>query len=197
MTYQRTRDSGELLSAYAVLTRLHAHRWASHTPPVGSPHTPGAPHWPTVLKRCGPNAAFIAILALDGEVVAAQLCLTRHRRAYFVVPAIHPNYKGLAPGHALLRHLAQDLTSAGSAEINRPQGHGIRDRNHLDLGRTVPGQRTYKTQYRPHWSGTASMRAAQMELVDIDEPALSALSTPARDSRSVPDELSTPQPLQA
>ncbi|WP_328347514.1 hypothetical protein OG873_00770 [Streptomyces violaceus] len=113
-----------------------------------------------MLKRCGPNAAFIAILALDGEVVAA-------------------------------------LTSAGSAEINRPQGHGIRDRNHLDLGRTVPGQRTYKTQYRPHRSGTASMRAAQMELVDIDEPALSALSTPARDSRSVPDELSTPQPLQA
>ena len=67
----------------------------------------------------------------------------------------------------------------------------------LDLGRTVPGQHTYKTQYRPHWSEMAPMRAAQMELVDIDESALSALSTPARDSRSVPDELSTPQPQQA
>lgn len=165
VTYQRTRDSGELLSAYAVLARLHAHRWASHTPPAGSPHTPGAPHWQAVLKRCGPSTAFIATLALDGEVVAAQLCLTRHRRAYSVVPAIHPNYKDLAPGHALLRHLAQDLTCGGY--------------EHLDLGRTVPGQHAYKNQYRPHWSET-----------------LCAVSTPARDPRSVPDELSTPQPQQ-
>ncbi len=165
VTYQRSRDSGELLSAYAVLARLHAHRWAGHTPPAGARHTPGAAHWQAVLKRCGPSTAFIATLALDGEVVAAQLCLTRNRRAYSVVPAMHPDYRDLAPGHALLRHLAQDLTCAGY--------------EHLDLGRTAPGQHAYKNQYRPHWSQT-----------------LCAVSTPALDSRSVPDELSTRQPQQ-
>jgi CelD/BcsL family acetyltransferase involved in cellulose biosynthesis len=119
-----------------------------------------------VLNRCGPGTAFIATLALDGEVVAAQLCLTRNRRAYSVVPAMHPNYKDLAPGHALLRHLAQDLTCAGY--------------EHLDLGRTVPGQHAYKNQYRPRWSET-----------------LCAVSTPAPEPRRVPDELPTPQPQRA
>jgi CelD/BcsL family acetyltransferase involved in cellulose biosynthesis len=166
VTYRRTRDSVELLDAYAVLARLHAHRWAGRTPPAGVRHTPDATHWQAVLNRCGPGTAFIATLALDGEVVAAQLCLTRNRRAYSVVPAMHPNYKDLAPGHALLRHLAQDLTCAGY--------------EHLDLGRTVPGQHAYKNQYRPRWSET-----------------LCAVSTPAPEPRRVPDELPTPQPQRA
>ncbi|MGW0552111.1 GNAT family N-acetyltransferase [Streptomyces altiplanensis] len=144
--YHRTRDSDELITAYAVLTRLHARRWAGHTPPPGSPHTPDAPHWQAVLQQCGPDTAFIATLALDTEVVAAQLCLTRHRRAYSVVPALHPHYKELAPGHALLRHLAQDLTTVGF--------------EYLDLGRTVPGQHAYKNQYRPRWSETVSVVSA-------------------------------------
>ncbi|MCE7079547.1 GNAT family N-acetyltransferase [Streptomyces sp. ST2-7A] len=146
VTYRRTHDNDELLTAYTVLARLHAHRWAGHTPPAGTPHTPGAPHWPAVLKRCGTSMAFIATLAVDDEIVAAQLCLTRHRRAYSVVPAIHPQYKDLAPGHALLRHLAHDLTTAGY--------------EYLDLGRTVPGQHAYKDQYRPRWSKTLSAVSA-------------------------------------
>ncbi|MEU5583269.1 GNAT family N-acetyltransferase [Streptomyces huasconensis] len=155
VTYRRTRDSDELLPAYAVLARLHARRWAGHAPPAGLPHAPGALHWPAVLERCGANMAFIATLAVDDEIVAAQLCLTRHRRAYSVVPAIDPLYKNLAPGHALLRHLAQDLTTAGY--------------EYLDLGRTVPGQHTYKDQYRPRWSKTVCATSAPMACLDVPE----------------------------
>ncbi|MFI1729686.1 GNAT family N-acetyltransferase [Streptomyces acidicola] len=155
VTYQRTRDSDELLSAYAVLARLHARRWAGHTPSAGSPHAPGALHWPAVLERCGANMAFIATLAVDDEIVAAQLCLTRHRRAYSVVPAIDPLYKDLAPGHALLRHLAQDLTTAGY--------------EYLDLGRTVPGQHAYKDQYRPRWSKTVSAVSAPPACLEVPD----------------------------
>lgn len=146
VTYHRTRNNDELLTAYAVLARLHAHRWAGHTPPAGTPHTPGAPHWPAVLDRCGAEMAFIATLAVDTEIIAAQLCLTQHHRAYSVAPAIHPLHHDLAPGHALLRHLAQDLTAAGY--------------RYLDLGRTVPGQHAYKGQYRPRWSQTLSATSA-------------------------------------
>jgi CelD/BcsL family acetyltransferase involved in cellulose biosynthesis len=146
VTYRRTRDSDELLTAYAVLARLHARRWAGHAPPAGSPHAPGASHWPTVLERCGAGMAFIVTLAVDDEIAAAQLCLTRHRRAYSVVPAIDPLHRDLAPGHALLRHLAQDLTTAGY--------------EYLDLGRTVPGQHAYKDQYLPRWTETVSAVSA-------------------------------------
>jgi CelD/BcsL family acetyltransferase involved in cellulose biosynthesis len=155
VTYQRTRDSDELLTAYAVLARLHARRWAGHAPPAGSPHAPGALHWPAVLERCGANMAFIATLTVDDEIVAAQLCLTRHRRAYSVVPAIDPRYKDLAPGHALLRHLAQDLNTAGY--------------EYLDLGRTVPGQHAYKDQYRPRWSKTVSAISAPPAFLSAPE----------------------------
>jgi len=175
VTYHRTRDSDELLSAYAVLTRLHARRWAARTPPPGSPHTPDAPDWQAVLRRCGPNTAFVATLALDTEVVAAQLCLTRHRRAYSVVPAIHPHYKDIAPGHALLRHLTQDLTSAGY--------------EYLDLGRTVPGQHAYKNQYRPRWSKTVSAVSAPPRVCLGDSG--SARTTPE------PRRPRPPQPVEA
>ncbi|MFI6585662.1 GNAT family N-acetyltransferase [Embleya sp. NPDC050493] len=155
VTYRRTRDSDELLTAYAVLARLHALRWTGHTTPTGSPHTPDAPHWPAVLRHCGADMAFIATLALDGDIVAAQLCLTRHDRAYSVVPAINPLHKDLAPGHALLRHLAQDLATDGYA--------------YLDLGRTVPGQHAYKDQYRPRWSETLSAVSTPL-CADPDTP---------------------------
>ncbi|WP_086736586.1 GNAT family N-acetyltransferase [Streptomyces glaucescens] len=155
VTYQRTRDSDELFTAYAVLARLHARRWAGHAPPAGSPHAPGAPHWPAVLECCGANVAFVATLAVDDEIVAAQLCLTRHRRAYSVVPAIDPLHKDSAPGHALLRHLAQDLSRAGY--------------EYLDLGRTVPGQHAYKDQYRPRWSKTVSAVSAPMACLEVPD----------------------------
>ncbi|MFD5271502.1 GNAT family N-acetyltransferase [Streptomyces sp. NPDC058335] len=146
VTYRRTRDSDELLTAYEVLADLHARRWAGHTTPAGSPHTPGASYWPAVLERCGTDTAFIATLSVDAQTVAAQLCLTRHRRAYSVVPAMDPHYKDLAPGHALLRRLAQDLAADGY--------------EYLDLGRTVAGQHAYKDQYRPRWSKTVSAVSA-------------------------------------
>ncbi|MFI6038117.1 GNAT family N-acetyltransferase [Streptomyces sp. NPDC051315] len=155
VTYQRTRDSDELLPAYAVLARLHARRWAGHATPAGLPHAPGAPYWPAVLERCGAGMAFIATLAVDDEIVAAQLCLTRHRRAYSVAPAIDPLHKDLAPGHALLRHLAQDLTAAGY--------------EYLDLGRTVPGQHAYKDQYRPRWSKTVSAVSAPPTCLELPD----------------------------
>ncbi|MFD5271555.1 GNAT family N-acetyltransferase [Streptomyces sp. NPDC058335] len=135
--------SNELLTAYAVLARLHARRWAGYAPPASSPHTPGALHRSAVLERCGANMAFIATLAVDDEIVAAQLCLTRHR--LFRRADHRPSFI-LAPGHALLRHLAQDLTTAGC--------------EYLDLGRTVPGQHAYKDEYRPRWSRTVSAVSA-------------------------------------
>ncbi len=43
-------------------------------PPDTLTHAPDAPHWPAVLKHCGPNTAFVATLTLtlDTRTVAAQ-----------------------------------------------------------------------------------------------------------------------------
>ncbi|MET7605894.1 GNAT family N-acetyltransferase [Streptomyces avermitilis] len=142
VVYRRTRTTAELLAAHDVLTALHQRRWASRTLQPDTPHTTTALGWHTVLERCGADNAFIATLAMDGTVIAAQLCLYRRRTCYSLIPAMDPDHQDLAPGHALLRHLARDLCD-----------HGFRV---LDLGRTAEGQHTYKEQYRPRWTSTVS-----------------------------------------
>ncbi|MFD0069980.1 hypothetical protein, partial [Streptomyces sp. NPDC127574] len=54
----------------------------------------------------------------------------------------------LAPGHALLRYLTEDLAGEGF-EV-------------LDLGRTIGAQQAYKQQYRPAWTRTVSALSAPL-----------------------------------
>ncbi|MFF1733739.1 GNAT family N-acetyltransferase [Streptomyces sp. NPDC058247] len=141
VTYHRTRNRQELHAAYAVLAQLHESRWARQALLPGMALTDGATQWQAVLDHCASNA-FIATLALDDTVIAAQLCLVRGRTCYSLIPAMDPTHRPLAPGHALLRQLASDLAGEGFTA--------------LDLGRTAPGQESYKRQYRPIWSSTLS-----------------------------------------
>ncbi|MGX5186249.1 GNAT family N-acetyltransferase [Streptomyces avermitilis] len=145
--YRRTHSSTDLLETYPRLLRLHRLEW-----PEQAPGAEDDAAWRTVLERCGPGA-FIATLAVDGHIVAAQLCLRRGVRAYSLLPAMDPAYRSLAPGHALLRYLTADLAAAG---------HRI-----LDLGRTRsdPGQYAYKAQYGAIWteSLTASTCPSETE----------------------------------
>ncbi|WP_433573668.1 GNAT family N-acetyltransferase [Streptomyces sp. CA-251247] len=139
--YHRTQSAAELSDAYAALAHLHRRRWRASGPEHRVTAADGRLR--TVLERC-PESAFIATLSLDGKPVAAQLCLYRDRHAYSMLPAMDLDHEDLAPGHALLRHLTDDLTAAGFVS--------------LDLGRTTcaPGQVAYKQQYAPIWSATVT-----------------------------------------
>jgi CelD/BcsL family acetyltransferase involved in cellulose biosynthesis len=140
VTYTRTRHTSELLGSYQVLARLHQHRWTGHDPLPGPSAGADTARWRSVLESCSSALAFIATLCVDDHPIAAQLCLYQGHRAFSVVPAMEPAARHLAPGHALLRHLAQDLADEGF--------------HSLDLGRTAPGQHAYKAQYRPSWTST-------------------------------------------
>ncbi|MFD7663565.1 GNAT family N-acetyltransferase [Streptomyces sp. NPDC059788] len=129
--FTRTRTREQLRSAYLDLARLHRRRWASD-----------APLDLDLVLRCGADAAFVASLSLDGQLVAAQLCLARGRRVYSVLPAMNPEHADLAPGHSLLRRLLDELHYDGYESV--------------DLGRTRdnPNQISYKQQYGPIWTST-------------------------------------------
>ncbi|MFD4412481.1 GNAT family N-acetyltransferase [Streptomyces sp. NPDC058475] len=146
VTYHRTRCMDELLDAYEVLAHLHQRRWEGHALLPGAPLAADANQWRAVLRHCGAAGATIATLAVDGEPIASQLCLIRGSKCFSVLTAMDPRHRHLAPGHALLRHLARALPD-----------EGIRT---LDLGRTAPGQRSYKAQYRPIWTDTVSTVSA-------------------------------------
>ncbi|WP_406003909.1 GNAT family N-acetyltransferase [Streptomyces sp. NBC_00829] len=151
VTYHRTQSPAELLDAYTVLAHLHQLRRHDRTELLGL--TSADERLRAVLERCA-DMAFIATLTLDGRAVAAQLCLHRGRHAYSMLPAMDPAHQDLAPGHALLRRLSDELTTAGYAS--------------LDLGRTTcaPGQAAYKNSYAPVWTGT--LTAARRTLAGPD-----------------------------
>lgn len=90
-------------------------------------------------------SALIAQLSVDGVPVAADLCLIRGERVYSLLPAMSPDWYEYAPGHALLRYLAHDLSQSQQGRFTA-----------LDLGRTRPGQRDYKAQYGSRWTSTVT-----------------------------------------
>ncbi|MGW6144429.1 GNAT family N-acetyltransferase [Streptomyces sp. NPDC055140] len=138
VAYHRTSTGPELLAAYEVLEDLHRRRNALRLPTTGRTADLGLP-WRHVLEECS-SMAFIATLTLDGQAVAAQLCLRRAGRAYSVLTAMDPAHRDLAPGHALLQLLSEDLAEEGYTA--------------LDLGRTTAeaGQRSYKAAYGATWT---------------------------------------------
>ncbi|MFD9566996.1 GNAT family N-acetyltransferase [Streptomyces sp. NPDC059994] len=164
VTYHRTHSKEQLLAAYRVLEQLHHQRNADR-PPTGALTANASLPWPAVLSSCAPMA-FIATLKLDGQAVAAQLCLHHGRHAYSLLAGMDPRHRALAPGHTLLRLLAEDLTATGFTA--------------LDLGRTTadPGQRAYKAAYGASWrlSTSVSTQAAS-SLPAAREPL--CRSTPA------------------
>lgn len=153
--YRRSRTDEELLADWRTLTLLHERQW---TNPQYGPEEER--QLQEVVPLLGSGTAFVASLTLGGRVVAAQLCLYRDGRAHSLRPAMDLGLpRRLAPGHALLRHLAHDLHESGFFE--------------LDLGRTVrdPGQIDYKQQYQPRtrWTATvtASVEARDGERQDV------------------------------
>ncbi|MFB6887173.1 GNAT family N-acetyltransferase [Streptomyces noursei] len=139
IVYRRTRTTGELLAAYEVLDQLHSARWDSSPSPTGTDI-----RWPDILRHFTSDLAFIASITIDGTPAASQLCLFRSQVCFSLRPAMNPHLSRLAPGHLLLRRLADDLSTAGFTE--------------LDLGRTkeTPGQLGYKQQYFPEWKESVS-----------------------------------------
>jgi len=142
--YHRTRTAPELIAAYEVLEMLFRRRNAPRAPAAGTADL--ALPWRQVLEHCAP-LAFIATLTLDARPVAAQLCLRHRDRVYSVITAMDPTQRDLAPGHALLLRLCQDVTGEGYTT--------------LDLGRTTgeDGQRSYKAAYGAAWTTTHTYTA--------------------------------------
>ncbi|MEU6277468.1 GNAT family N-acetyltransferase [Streptomyces populi] len=149
ITYARTRHTQELLEAFDVLCQLHQRRWEGHTPLPGSLQTTEHGQWQSVLRELGAAHACIASLAIDDTVIAAQLLLTRGSRCYSLIPAMNAAHRHLAPGHALLRHLIEDLAGEGF--------------HTLDLGRTTGPQESYKRNYGPRWTSTVSALSSPHE----------------------------------
>lgn len=161
VVYRRTSTVTELTTAYPALLDLHS----LQRPDQDQAHA--AKTWTTVLQDTGSQTAFIATLELNDTIVAAQLCLYRGQRCYSLRPAIHPDYSHLAPGHALLRHITEDLATEGFT--------------HLDLGRTVPdgGQIGYKNQYLPRWSDTITARSGGLRRRPVHSSHACAVPAPA------------------
>lgn len=145
--YSRSRTTDDLALGYADALHLHRRRWARHPVRVDT-ELDGLLE---VLRRCGPDQAFVATLKLDGVAVAAAVCLYRGRTCYSLLPAMDPAIAELAPGHALHRRLAADLAAAHF--------------DFLDLGRTRsdPGQVSYKSQYGCSWSATVTAASPGVE----------------------------------
>ncbi|WP_329020732.1 GNAT family N-acetyltransferase [Streptomyces sp. NBC_01601] len=158
ITYARTRTTDDLLQMQPQLERLHAARWSQD----GPARTP-RPDWMTVLTELSHETAFIASIAIDGTLAAAQLCLHRGTTSWSLRPAMNPDFARLAPGHLLLRRLIDDLAS-----------HGFTG---LDLGRTSEsgGQIGYKDQYQPQWSTMLSFRPTPLQPTAVAEQLASAL----------------------
>jgi len=136
VAFTRTQTAEELAAAAATTQELHRRRWAGHP----ALHADDSHDVTEVLAHCGPGEAFVAQLRLDDAVVASTVCLVRDRTCYSLLPAMLPEAADLAPGHSLIRHLAVDLARQRYTR--------------LDLGRTVPAQRSYKAQYSPCWTVT-------------------------------------------
>ncbi|MFI1400780.1 GNAT family N-acetyltransferase [Streptomyces sp. NPDC020681] len=160
VVYRRTSTVQELLDAYPVLAHLHRLRWSG--PQTDQQRlNPADARFRTILERCA-SMAFIASLSVDEDVIAAQLCLHLGRNVYSLLPAMDPARLDLAPGHALLRHLTQQLADAGFST--------------LDLGRTTaaPGQAAYKAQYLSSWTSTltTALRNTEPHQPDSDRRAI-------------------------
>ncbi|MFG2437896.1 GNAT family N-acetyltransferase [Streptomyces sp. NPDC048508] len=140
ITYTRTRHMADLLQTFDVLCALHQQRRAGEASLPGSLTAADRYQWYDVLRELGAAHACIATLAVDSTVIAAQLLLTRGPRCYSLILATDPAQRHLAPGHALLRHLTEDLASEGF--------------HVLDLGRSVGAKQSYKQQYRPPRTST-------------------------------------------
>ncbi|WP_171908759.1 GNAT family N-acetyltransferase [Streptomyces nanshensis] len=137
VVYRRSRRTDELVAAYPLLSQMRQRRWAGQPEDTENVLISDEASWPAVLQRCGADLAFIAALELDGHVVAQQMCLYRDDRCYSLFPAMDPDYAELAPGHALLRWLTEDLTDDGFSLLS------------LGLTLETEGQRGYKRQYLP------------------------------------------------
>ncbi|MEU0038288.1 GNAT family N-acetyltransferase [Streptomyces sp. NPDC006333] len=106
ITYTRTRHLKDLLSTAKVWEDLQrGHGPLQHDAETGD--------WQSVLEKAGAATACIAVLRIDDHVIAAQLCLTRGPHCYTLPLVADPAHRHLAPGHALLRHLVDDLAADG------------------------------------------------------------------------------------
>ncbi|WP_330342661.1 GNAT family N-acetyltransferase [Streptomyces sp. NBC_00557] len=154
--YHRTRTGTQLLAAFDTLEDLHHRRNALRPPDAHAPDL--TLPWRQVLNDCA-GLAFIATLTLDGQAVAAQLCLHHRDRAYSLITAMDPAHRELSPGHALLQMLCEDLTSEGYTA--------------LDLGRTTAhdGQRNYKAAHGATWTTTRTYTAPAALRPPVRQPA--------------------------
>ncbi|MCG7202298.1 GNAT family N-acetyltransferase [Streptomyces arenae] len=139
VAYRRTGTADALLAALPTLVALHA---AQHPADDLAPQST-LDAWSGVLRHCA-DSAFIAEATLDNTVIASQLCLYRARHCYSLLPAMHPAYRHMGPGHALLRWLAGDLAADGYTRLN------------LGPTRPTPEQLGYKAQYAPIWDSNVT-----------------------------------------
>ncbi|MGC4987278.1 GNAT family N-acetyltransferase [Streptomyces sp. DT193] len=142
ITYSRTRHTQDLLNAFDTLFQLHQQPWEGHDPLPGSLQASEYDRWQAIVRDLSATNACIASLAVEATVIAAQLLLTRGTHCYSLIPAMNLAHRHLAPGHALLRHLIDDLASEGFRT--------------LDLGRTTGPQEPFKRSYGPLWTSTVS-----------------------------------------
>ncbi|MFE3263644.1 GNAT family N-acetyltransferase [Streptomyces sp. NPDC059215] len=105
ITYTRTRHSQDLADATAV--------WADLQHRHGPQDNAGTTDWVAVLEHQGAPQTSIATLSVDSTAIAAQLCLTRGPHCYTLPLTADRARRHLAPGHALLRHLVDDLAADG------------------------------------------------------------------------------------
>ncbi|MET8289451.1 GNAT family N-acetyltransferase [Streptomyces sp. NPDC005132] len=106
ITHTRTRHLQDLATAATVWEGLQRR----HGPLQDNA---GAGDWQSVLEKTGAATARIAVLRVDDQAIAAQLCLTRGPHCYTLPLVADPAHRHLAPGHALLRHLVDDLAADG------------------------------------------------------------------------------------
>jgi hypothetical protein len=124
VAYRRTTTVTELTTTYVELLDLHGLR----RPDEYQAHTEKT--WTAVLQNTGSHTAVIATLELDAITVAAQLCLHRGQRCYFLRPAIHPAHAQLdltrharSPVHTrtgLRTYRSTALTALPGATAHRP-----------------------------------------------------------------------------
>lgn len=141
ITYTRTRHLQELLSTTTVWTDLQRR----HGPLQDNA---GTGDWPTVLEETGAATACIATLSVDDTVITAQMCLTRGPHCYTLPLAVDPAHRHLAPGHALLRHLIDDLAADGFHTLHLDPTTGRQHASKGQYGATRPDTRTARAPAR-------------------------------------------------
>jgi CelD/BcsL family acetyltransferase involved in cellulose biosynthesis len=115
LRFRTVSQAGEVGSALATLTDLHARRWrGQHTATIFSSSRAARRFYAEACTRYAERGQLdLTLLEVDGRAVAGSLGFVDRDTYYYYLPAWEPSLAPLAPSSLLLGHLVERAYSLG------------------------------------------------------------------------------------